>query len=263
MRALVLDVGNTSVKMGIATESGVPTSFSLPTDTRQSGDLLGLHFMELLRQAEMEIGTEFIEACVVSSVVPGMNPLIRHACKRFLGIQALFAHQDIAVPLENRYEHPTEVGADRLVAAYAARQLFPQHPAVISVDYGTATTFDCVSGNAYLGGLICPGVLSALGALSTRTAQLPRIPLTVDDSALSICRSTVNSLNQGFLFGFAAMSEGLCSRLREILPQPCAVVATGGFAKDVAKVSTSFDTVQSELLLDGLRLLWLEHFHRN
>jgi len=259
MRALVLDVGNTSVKIGIATESGVLTSFCLPTDTRQSGDLLGLRLLEILRQADAEAGAAPLDCCLVSSVVPGMDPLIRHACRRFLGIPSWFAHQDLPVPLENKYERPAEVGADRLVAAYAASRLFPDQASVISIDYGTATTFDCVSGNAYLGGLICPGVLSSLGALSTRTAQLPRIPLTVDDSVISIGRSTVTSLNQGFLFGFAAMSEGLCARLRQILPQPCSVVATGGFAADVARVSSCFDTVKPDLLLEGLRWLWLDH----
>ena len=256
--ALVLDIGNTSVKLGIVDPDSVRVSFSLPTDTLQGGDLLGLRLCELLKQAEYEIGPLAIGSVLASSVVPAMNPLLAHACQRYLGLRAGFAHLDVPIPLQNHYENPKEVGADRLVAAFAARRLFPDARSVISIDYGTATTFDCVTDNAYVGGLICPGVMSSLGALSSRTAQLPRIPLSVDDTCLTPGHSTVTSMNQGFLFGFAAMSEGLCARLKERLPGPCPVVATGGFARAVARVTSCVDAVRPELLLDGLRLLWCE-----
>ena len=254
--ALVLDIGNTSVKLGIVDAEGVRVSFSLPTDTVQGSDLLGLRLCELLHQAERETGPLAIDSVLASSVVPAMNPLLEHACRRYLGLKVAFAHLDVPIPLQNHYENPAEVGADRLVAAFAARRLFPDAPSVISIDYGTATTFDCVTGNAYVGGLICPGVMSSLGALSSRTAQLPRIPLSVDDTCLTPGHSTVTSMNQGFLFGFAAMSEGLCSRLKAGLPGPCPVVATGGFSRAVARVTACIDAVCPELLLDGLRLLW-------
>ncbi|HIU18365.1 MAG TPA: type III pantothenate kinase [Candidatus Avidesulfovibrio excrementigallinarum] len=256
--ALVLDIGNTSVKLGIVDDDSVRVSFSLPTDIVQGGDLLGLRLCELLKQAERETGPLAIGSVMASSVVPAMNPLLEHACRRYLGLKVRFAHLDVPIPLQNHYENPAEVGADRLVAAFAARRLFPEAQSVISIDYGTATTFDCVTGNAYVGGLICPGIMSSLAALSSRTAQLPRIPLSVDNTCLAPGHNTVTSMNQGFLFGFAAMSEGLCARLKEGLPGPCPVVATGGFARAVAGVSTCVDAVRPELLLDGLRLLWLE-----
>jgi len=258
MRLLVLDIGNTSIKIGVASEESVLASFSLPTDTTQGGDLLGLHIIELLRQAEKEAGSAALTACIASSVVPAMNPLVRYACERFLGIKAYFAHVDIQVPLENRYKHPTEVGADRLVAAYAARRLFPKSPSVISIDYGTATTFDCVEGKAYLGGLITPGIMSSLSALSTKTAQLPRIPLSADSSSFEPCRDTITSLNQGFLYGFAAMTEGLVQRLKTSMPSPCSVVATGGFSMAISGATSCFTLVRPDLLLDGLRALWIE-----
>ena len=136
---------------------------------------------------------------------------------------------DLPIPLENRYERPNEVGADRLVGAFGARRLLPDVRSVVSVDYGTATNFDCVTGNAYLGGLICPGVMSSLGALATRTAQLPRIALTAHADVPIVGRSTVTSLNHGFLFGFASMTEGLYARLTKTFEGPVAFVATGGF----------------------------------
>jgi pantothenate kinase type III len=93
-------------------------------------------------------------------------------------------------------------------------------PTLIVVDFGTATTFDCVQGSAYLGGLICPGVLSSVTALGTQTAKLPQISLELDSEDLDIGTSTRQSLNHGVLFGFAAMLEGLTARLKKRLADP-------------------------------------------
>lgn len=258
MRALLIDIGNTSMKIGVAHAEAVLTSYTLPTDASQSGDSLGFQLMRVLEHAGVPFKGENtrLAACLVSSVVPRMDPLVRHACERYLDISPVFAHQDMPVPLENRYERPSEVGADRIVAAYGARRLFPEARSVVSVDYGTATTFDCVTGGSYLGGLICPGIMSSLGALASRTAQLPKIALATEADAPIVCRNTVTSLSHGFLFGFAAMTEGLCKRLRETLQGPVAFVATGGFAPDVARVTDCFDLVRPDLILEALRLLW-------
>ena len=212
MHALLIDIGNTSLKIGVAGIEGLVASYTLPTDTQQSGDGLGLQLAYLLGHAGF--GT------------PGTGP--------------------------------GNVAADRLVGAFGARRLLPDVRSVVSVDYGTATNFDCVTGNAYLGGLICPGVMSSLGALATRTAQLPRIALTAHADVPIVGRSTVTSLNHGFLFGFASMTEGLYARLTKTLEGPVAFVATGGFAPDVARVVDCFDLVRPDLVLEGLRLLWLE-----
>lgn len=257
---LLFDVGNTNIKIGIATTEALLSSYALPTEGARTGDDFGLRLLDLLRHAGL--APEDITACVGSSVVPSLDPILRHACDRYLWHPLLFAPGDIAVPLENRYARPAEVGADRLVAAYAARRLYPGPKALVSVDFGTATTFDCVDGEAYLGGLICPGVLSSAGALSSRTAKLPRVSLEVAEDLPVVGRSTSTSLNHGFIFGFAAMTEGVCARLRHVLPEPLEVVATGGFARSIARVSNCFDHVRPDLLLEGLRLLYVEHSSR-
>ncbi len=252
MRALLMDIGNTSLKIGIASAEKILTTYTLPTDIAQSADILGLQLVELVRHAD----ENSVEDGLICSVVPDMDPLILHACTRFLGITPRFAHRDLGVPLENRYERPQEVGADRLVAAFAARQMLPEPRSVISVDFGTATTFDCVTGTTYLGGLICPGVKSSLDALAARTAKLPRIALNTEARNPQLCRDTVTSLNHGFLFGFAAMAEGLCRRLRSCVQEPVGVIATGGFASAVAAVTDCFDLVRGDLVLEGLHILW-------
>lgn len=261
---LFIDIGNTSIKIGIGSRDKIITSYTLPTNTSCSADEIGLQLLQLVHHAEICISKDItFQICLISSVVPSMDIVLRHACNKFFICQTLVVHQDIPVPLENGYNQPLEVGADRLVAAYAARSLFPQYKSIVSVDYGTATTFDCVTDNTYLGGLICPGVRSSLDALSKHTAKLPCIALSQMSNVPVIGKNTDTSLNHGFLFGFVAMTEGLCVRLLELLVNPVTFIATGGFAFDIASYVSYFDAVCPELILDGLRLIWIEQTHTN
>lgn len=253
---VLADIGNTSLKIGLATPRGLGETYALPSRQPHTADSLGFTLLELLRHQGLQ--PKDISACALCSVVPGVDPLFRQACERFLGHTPLGFPLDFSLDLHNRYDRPEEVGADRLLAAFAARRLYPEPESLISVDFGTATTFDCVSGNAYLGGLICPGVLSSHAALSSGTAKLPRISLEVQEDAPLIGRNTATSLSHGFVFGFAAMTRGLCQSLKQQLPGPVQVVATGGFAADVARVCPAFDYLRPDLILEGLRLAWLE-----
>jgi type III pantothenate kinase len=256
---LFLDIGNTNTKIGIGDGEKTVASFVLPSDERRTADEFGLVLVALLRHQGLDPGD--MEGGLACSVVPGVGKLAYDACRRFFGKKLLFAPEDVPIPLENRYALAHEVGADRLVGAYAARRLFPNACSLISVDYGTATTFDCVEDNAYLGGLICPGVLSSLSALTSRTAKLQSVSLEVEDAAPSPGISTATSLNHGFVFGFAAMTEGLCDRLAAGMRGPVGIVGTGGFAPAVAKVTRRFDAVLPDMLLEGLRLLYKERIN--
>lgn len=253
---LYFDIGNTNTKIGLARGREPMRSYALPSNERHTADELGLTLINIIRHAGIEPGD--IKAALASSVVPNLAHLLRQACERFLQVELLLVPEDIPIQLENRYARPHEVGADRLVGAYGARRLFPDAPSIISVDFGTATTFDCVEGNAYLGGLICPGVLSSVSALASATAKLPRISLEVREQRPSPGKSTATSLNHGFVFGFAAMTEGLAARLAADMQGPVTVVGTGGFAAALARVTDCFDAVLPDLLLEGLRLLYTD-----
>ena len=255
MALLLFDICNTNIKIGLYRgESGL-SSYVLPTPRSSTADQLGMDLAALL--AREGLAPERLDAILAVSVVPPVNPMLRQACNRFLGRVPRFVPEDVPVPLENRYERPEQVGADRLVAAYAARRCATSH-CVVSVDFGTATTFDVVRGSSYLGGLICPGVLSSARALAQDTAKLPQIDLEPQSLKLSIGRSTVESLNQGLLFGFASMVEGILDRLEDHMGEPVTVVATGGFAQQLARVCPAIANVRPELLLDGLRLVYEE-----
>lgn len=253
--ALLFDVGNTNIKLCLADAKGMGRSYTLPSSNRETADSLGLAVSTICVREGVQPDT--VDRWVLSSVVPPLNSLLSAACARFFSCPALFVPGDIPLPLENRYARPQEVGADRLLGGFAARTLFDD-PELIVVDFGTATTFDCVRDNAYLGGLICPGVLSSVTALGTQTAKLPHISLEFDGDELDIGTSTRQSLNHGVLFGFAAMLEGLTARLKKRLPR-ARIIATGGFAPQMAALTSCIDNLAPDLLMQGLMAVCFNH----
>ncbi|MCL2123237.1 MAG: type III pantothenate kinase [Desulfovibrionaceae bacterium] len=254
---LLFDIGNTAIKVGLASECAVLASYTLRTDAGQTSDDLGLTLLELLRHARLQ--PETLCACVAGSVVPNHSRTMREMCRRYFRKELLFAPEDLPVPLLNHYDRPAEVGADRLVGAYAARKLVPEAQSLICVDFGTALTFDCVTGNSYLGGLIFPGVRTAALALAGSTAKLPNVSLEVDGAEPVPGRNTATSINHGIMFGYAAIVEGLCARLSRQLAPPVAILATGGFAEEIQKIASCLSRLVPTLLLEGLRLLYLEN----
>lgn len=251
---LLFDVGNTNTKIGVALDAAILGTYSLPTVVESTSDAWGLRVLQILTLHGL--GPQDVSAWVAASVVPPASLHLRRAGERFCGCPVVFVPEDVPLPLENRYGRPSEVGADRLVGAFAARGLYPNRSLIV-VDFGTATTFDCVQDNAYLGGLICPGLFSSAAALSSKTAKLPSISLDVADAVPRIGQSTEESLRHGLLFGFAAMVEGLCLRLKLQLPSPVEVVATGGPAKTLLPICSGIDHYCPDLLLQGLlRAYW-------
>lgn len=252
---LLCDIGNTSMKIGLSDGKKVITSYGLPVNGGETADSLGLRLLAICGHAG--IGAGAIRTCVASSVVPRMDPILREAVARYCGGETLFVPRDLPIPLENRYERPEEVGSDRLVGAYAARKLFAEIPSIIVVDFGTAVTFDCVQGQAYLGGLIFPGPATAAEALASHTARLPHVSLDTRAAEPVPGLDTATSIQHGLVFGFVSVTEGLCARLKRRLAPPVKVVATGGFAAAISSLSPIIDAVLPALLLEGLR--WLYH----
>ncbi len=262
-RILVLDVGNTNIKIGVARESVLESSFCLPTPERVTVDSLGLQIDGLL--TAFGFSRKEITAWVASSVVPRLDQAISGAGRRWCSCPVYFVPADIPLPINNRYKRPQEVGADRLVSAYSATRMFSVETCIV-VDFGTATTLDCIQGSNYLGGLICPGVLSSIRALGTQTAKLPQVSLNRRKEGFSdikIGESTKESLENGLLFGFSSMIQGLCSRLKDIIGRESRVVATGGLAESIAAVCPEIDNVCDDLLLKGLLMIYFENINKD
>lgn len=270
---IVLDVGNTSTKIGLAGPEATLAAASAPTTSVPTGATSAEGLRAAVQRLLADVGAGVapgsavvVSSIIVSSVVPLFDGVVRSMAEA-MGVPALFVPADLPVPIENRYERPQEVGADRLVGAFAARRLHPKARRIVVVDFGTATTFDCVDGSAYLGGLICPGVLSSTRSLSEETAKLPRATLDIDPAGLRLGRSTLDSLNQGLVYGFAAMVEGLVARIGSVLGARGAqddpyVLATGGFASRIREVCPAIHEVRANLLMEGLRLVWLDSERR-
>ena len=250
-KCLLVDAGNSSIKMALAGKNGLGPSLELPTDIRDTSDSLGLKILAWLEQEQAD--PQDIHAWLAASVVPRLNPVIKRAGKKICSSKVYQVPGDLHPDINNRYQNPGELGADRLVSAFAARRIYPGE-GIIVVDFGTATTFDCVIKKDYLGGLICPGVFSSAHSLSTLTARLPWFSTEESGDALEICRSTARGLTQGTVFGFAAMTDGLISGLKRLMPGDTLVVATGGGADALAPLCSHLDEMQPALLLQGLML---------
>ncbi|MDD5423469.1 MAG: type III pantothenate kinase, partial [Candidatus Omnitrophica bacterium] len=190
---------------------------------------------------------------IISSVVPLALSRLIYYLNKTPGRIIRITGKDVDVPIKNLYKVKSEVGQDRLVNAFAANKLYGA-PCVI-VDFGTAITFDIVSGKGeYLGGLILPGIKMSLKSLYDRTALLPKVELKAVSNIIG--KDTINSMRGGILFGFGAMCDGLVSQYRKILGKGAKVIATGGNAGLVKRYAKSINIVDEDLTLRGLFLIY-------
>lgn len=251
---LLFDAGNTNTKICIADENGLGESYTLPTRPANTNDDWGLKIEAILQREGFD--PRSVEACIISSVVPPLDPLITRMARRFLECEAIFAGRDLAIDLDNEYARPEQVGADILAGCLSARLTYEAEN-IIVIDFGTATTLACVMGNAFKGGLICPGVLSSVSALSNNTAKLPTVDLTLTNDTLTWGKTTEECLNQGLVYGFASMIDGLVAKLSLQMDNPF-VVATGGLARTIAQVGDSIDELRPDLVMEGL---WMAYYN--
>ncbi|MGC8916055.1 MAG: type III pantothenate kinase [Thermoanaerobaculum sp.] len=250
MVLLAMDVGNTNTTIGVFREGELVSSFRLTTAPNRTVDELGLWLRQLLHWARISL--DDLEGVIVGSVVPPMDPALAQAIGRYLHVKPLFVEPGIKSGMPLRVETPHELGADRLCNAVAAYAEYGGP--VVVVDFGTATTWDVVSAKGeFLGGIIAPGLEISAEALFSRASKLPRVELEAPKYVIG--KATVDSMQIGLLYGYAALVEGLTHRVLAELGGG-KVVATGGLAPLLAKHTKIFSAVDGTLTLKGLRLLW-------
>lgn len=253
---LAVDVGNTNVTLGVysyQSDGGAELAhhWRMATHREQTSDevLVALHGLFDIANCEPESFSDVI----LSSVVPPLLPIWERVCRKLLGQPPVIVGPGIRTGMPVRYENPREVGADRIVNAVAAFELVGGP--VVAVDFGTATTFDCVSAKGeYLGGAIFPGVHIAMEALFDRASMLHRVELVRPRSVIG--RTTTASLQSGLLFGYAGMVDSMVARIQEELGESTRVIATGGLAHRIAAETKSIERVEPFLTLEGLRILF-------
>jgi type III pantothenate kinase len=243
---LAIDIGNTNITMGIFRGERLVKKAKLAT-VRNDRYTAGLK--AFLRASACDPSPCDV---VISSVVPSALSKFRKALAKICPCRICVLGEDAVVSIKNLYSKPKEVGQDRLVNAFAARELYGT-PAVV-IDFGTAITFDCVSKKGeYLGGLILPGIRLSLDALYERTALLPKVALRPTRDIIG--KATNHSMRAGVLFGFGAACDGLVKEYKKLLGRKLKVIATGGDSPLLKKYSRSIQTVDPDLTLKGIALL--------
>ena len=248
---LAIDVGNTNTVLGVFEGEKLEHSWRIKSDARNTADELALTFRGLLDEHEIT----GIAAC---STVPAVLRELRVMLARYYpDVPTVLVEPGVRTGVGILTDFPKEVGADRICNTAAAHYLV-DGPAIV-VDFGTSTNFDVVSAKGeFTGGALAPGIEISLDALAARAAQLRKVELVEPRSPVG--KNTVESLQSGILYGFAAQVDGLVRRLRAVLrpddPDSVEVIATGGLAYLVITHCETVTRFEPELTLLGLRLIY-------
>ena len=254
---LVMDVGNTNIVIGLFEGDELVQRFRVQTVAGRTADETGALFLGLFRDKGL---TMDVDASIISCVVPEQLSMLRDTCIGSFGSEPLVVGPGIKTGIPILADNPREVGADRIVNAVAAYEL-TRGPCIV-VDFGTATTFDCISKRGeYLGGAIAPGYGISADALYRNASKLPRVEPGRPDNVIG--RNTVHSMQSGLYFGYVSLVDGMVERIVEEMPDEPEItcLATGGLAEAIAETSEMIDQVVPDLTLDGLRILYARNLN--
>ena len=248
---VVIDVGNSNTVFGAMEDGAVIFRWRITTKSRTT-DELGMLMLELLRFRN--ITSDDVTGVCVSCVVPSLLYAIEKVSRRYLGVDAFIVSRGIKTGMKICTDNPKQIGTDRIVNAVAAHRRYPQ--ALVVVDFGTATTLDCVSSKGeYLGGAISPGFQISMDALFVKTAKLPKVE--VEKTASVIGKNTIHSMQAGMFWGYVGLVNELAARCKQELYQlepnsSVQCIATGGLANLVGTDCREIDQIEDYLTLYGL-----------
>ncbi len=253
---LAIDVSNTGIKFGLYQHDSdaLLARWRVATAREKTVDEYAVLLMSLCQQAGLTLDS--ISDVILASVVPQLTPVFQELAQQYLGREAIVVTHQTDLGTRLLVDNPWETGADRLISAFATHHLYGG-PAIV-IQFGTATSFDCVSREGdFLGGAIAPGLGISAEALARAASRLYQVELVPPPHALG--KNTMNSMQSGIVYGHVGLVEGLIARLRGEIPggEAAFVVAHGGLADLMSRVTTAIDVVDPHLILRGLRLAYL------
>ena len=249
---LAIDIGNTNTVIGVFDEDLLVHHWRLRTEKDATED----EFQVIVKSLFSLEGAmlDSITGTIVSCVVPPMVNILDRFCTKYLHHEPIWVDAATFTDMPILYDNPKEVGADRIVNAAAAFHKYRTN--LIVVDFGTATTFDCISQDgAYLGGAISPGIVVSSEALFQKASKLPRVEIFVAPKR-AIAKDTVSSMNAGIIFGYAGLVDVIVRRIKSEMTTAPKVIATGALAELVAEFAETIEAVEPHLTLEGLRIIY-------
>jgi len=248
---LTIDIGNTKIAFGFFEHDELITTLSLATSIRRLADDYTALLIDLL--PHHGIIPKDITGAAICSVVPPVGAVLEEVCHRYLNTKPLVVGAGIKTGVRILMDNPREVGPDRVANAAAGYKLYGG-PAII-IDLGTAITFDVLSPKGdYLGGAIAPGMEVSAESLFVRASRLPRVDMVAPEHAIG--KNTVSAMQSGIIFGCVGLIEGMVARISNDLGQKPHVIATGGYADLIAAQTSVIESVNPDLTLIGLQLIY-------
>ncbi|MBR7186406.1 MAG: type III pantothenate kinase [Clostridia bacterium] len=250
---ICIDVGNTNIKYAVFDGDALKFSFRVATDLKKTSDEYGTQLKTML--ALNAVSEQDITGGIFSSVVPSLDYTLEHMLRMYLHVSPKQVGPGIKTGLKIRTDNAKEVGADRVINNVAAIKKYGCGKPMIIVDFGTATTFNVIKDNEFIGGVIAPGIKGSLDSLVSGTAKLPRVEIEAPKSV--IATNTVTNMQAGIVFGFAGLVEYIVKKIKkELASAEVFTIATGGFSEVMAHETKCIDIVDKMLTLNGLKYLY-------
>jgi len=248
---LVIDIGNTNTVIGVYDGNHLIKDWRIRTERNTTEDEFNLLITSLFGNSGIQL--KDIDRTIISSVVPPMVTILNSFCLKYLGHSPHWVDATSYTGMPILTHNPAEVGADRIVNAVAAFDKY--HCSLIVIDFGTATTFDSISVKGeYLGGAISPGIMISSEALFKKASKLPRVEIFVPPESV-IGKDTAGSIKAGIIYGYAGLVDGMVKRMKAEMGTDPRIIATGGLAELINKVSETIEAVEPALTLDGLKII--------
>ena len=246
-----IDIGNTNTVFGVTEKDQVLEHWRVRTEKDATADEIGILIGNLFKSTEIEMS--HITHIIISCVVPPLLNAFEEFAQRYFHITPMIVGPGLKTGMPIQYDNPKEVGADRIVNAVAAYEKY--RTGLVVVDFGTATTFDCVSKDgAYIGGAIAPGVTISCEALFQKASKLPRVEIFAKPKNV-IAKDTISSMNVGIVYGYAGLVDGIVNRIKKEMGKNLTIIATGGLAPLICEEAETIEHVEEFLTLEGLMII--------